>query len=118
MLLPGARPVVTSANSLASVKAAERLLASAVLEPIALGDDMKEANDQIADTVVTSLTTNEVGRLPQGPRAAIRTLAVLFVPATSPGLPPDAVTYTREEGDGHVYAPVNEKVPAASLVIG
>ena len=91
---PGERPVPNEASSGTSLKAFRMPTALVAGEPIATPLAAKGASGHTAATVDTSLISMNVDvlRLPQGPMAAIKLIALLVPPPGLPGLPPVAVT--------------------------
>src|ERR1700723_2929534 len=90
---PGVVPFVVSTSLSTLAKSFARSAASAVLEPMAVGEVIYVPSAKALATGVSSLITigfAEVTVL-HAPSADIRLIAVLFVPAARPGLPPVAV---------------------------
>ena len=91
-LEPGARPVAALARLAAMAKAFWRPAALVAEAPMRAPGPRNCERAQAVATVVTSLIWTKVAgvRLPQLPRAAVRTRAELEVPGVRPGLPPRA----------------------------
>ena len=90
--VPGDVPVAVLANCEASVNAAASAGASDVPDPMLVGAAINGERAATAATVVTSFRTMKVLELSElhDPSAAMRSIAILFVPLARPGFPPVA----------------------------
>ena len=94
--VPGEVPVAVFAYSEANMNASVRKVASAAPDPMQVGAVVQDgeviygASAATAATVVTSFRLMAVVGVSElhDPSAAIRAIAVLFVPLARPGLPP------------------------------